>query len=555
MTFSSRTRVTTAILLLSVTVATGISADDGHLTTARAARGLRVIGATRGTVPLDFSLVLRFDERGLSRYSGAVNDPHAQPYRGVLDPATIGRKFGLSTRVIRRIEHRLTAANLRVVDTYPQRTSIRLRGTVDAVERFFRVSYRDFVTEAGVRYLAPVNVPTIPKALRGLVDGVVGLSTRPRVQPADVRGGALEPIDAQIAYDVLPLHKLGVDGRDQKIAIASFVKIPRSGAGDLAQFDQRFGIDGPPPRSVEVAGGTIDVHVELSIDIDVVRAIAPKAQIIVFEAPNDDGGELAMFDQIAANKLGIDVVTYSWGRCDFELDPVYREGIEHALRIAAIGGINVFAASGDAGAYDCQGEDFENHGLSVGFPSDSPNVISVGGTLLAVRGDGRYLREFGWQDPLSNGGGGGGVNPVAPRPKWQPALGASASGPARRGVPDVSAAASPASPWWVSDSGGWETAGGTSAAAPFWAASILLVQQYAAKQGIRGSCFLAPLLYRLADEHATAFHDVTLGGNRHYGAGRGWDYATGLGSPDVYKLAKAMVAYRKRHGDGATCGG
>jgi len=43
------------------------------------------------------------------------------------------------------------------------------------------------------------------------------------------------------------------------------------------------------------------------------------------------------------------------------------------------------------------------------------------------------------------------------------------------------------------------------------------------------------------------FHDVTLGGNRYYDATPGWDFATGWGSPDVYNLATAAVAYRQAH--------
>ena len=85
-----------------------------------------------------------------------------------------------------------------------------------------------------------------------------------------------------------------------------------------------------------------------------------------------------------------------------------------------------------------------------------------------------------------------------------------------RGVPDVSAAASPDSGWLVRDYGNWDTVGGTSAAAPFWAASMLLAHQYAAKQGAGKHCFLAPILYRLATtkQRYAAFHDVRVGGNR-----------------------------------------
>ena len=144
-------------------------------------------------------------------------------------------------------------------------------------------------------------------------------------------------------------------------------------------------------------------------------------------------------------------------------------------------GITVFVASGDSGSYDCQRADFSDHSLTVDFPADLPQVVGVGGTLLSVSTDGTYFGEAGWEDTLSNAGGGGGVNPHDAAPSWQAAAGAGAGG--HRGVPDVAASASAASGWLVRDSGGWSNVGGTSAASPFWAASMLLAEQYARSQG------------------------------------------------------------------------
>jgi hypothetical protein len=61
--------------------------------------------------------------------------------------------------------------------------------------------------------------------------------------------------------------------------------------------------------------------------------------------------------------------------------------------------------------------------------------------------------------------------------------------------------------------------------------------------------FLDPILYVLAesDEAGALFHDVTRGGNLKYPAAPGWDYATGLGSPDVTALAGAIVTYLRDH--------
>ena len=57
------------------------------------------------------------------------------------------------------------------------------------------------------------------------------------------------------------------------------------------------------------------------------------------------------------------------------------------------------------------------------------------------------------------------------------------------------------------------------------------------------------MLYELAagPDAAKLFHDVTRGGNLDQTAGPGWDYATGLGSPDVTALAGAIVTYLNLH--------
>jgi kumamolisin len=112
-----------------------------------------------------------------------------------------------------------------------------------------------------------------------------------------------------------------------------------------------------------------------------------------------------------------------------------------------------------------------------------------------------------------------------------------------RQVPDVSGPADPDSGMTVVVGGSAHEVGGTSAAAPFWAASLLLMREYAARQRARDLGFIAPLLYRIAANPSTAaaFREPVRGGNRRYPTSAGWNYVTGLGSPDVAALARALV--------------
>jgi subtilase family serine protease len=212
--------------------------------------------------------------------------------------------------------------------------------------------------------------------------------------------------------------------------------------------------------------------------------------------------------------------------------------------------VTVFAASGDSGAYDCQRVDLAYHGLSVDWPAASSNVVAVGGTRLDVNGDGSYRGETAWEDQLTAAGGGGGVTRGDARPSWQAGPGViSGLSNGHRQLPDVSADADPGTPWSVFSRGQLREAGGTSAAAPFWAASMLLIDQYALSQGVRRLGYVNPLLYAMAGSRQpfAPFHDVTVGSNRYYAAGPRWDAATGLGSPDVFNLARDLVAYLRLH--------
>jgi kumamolisin len=297
---------------------------------------------------------------------------------------------------------------------------------------------------------------------------------------------------------------------------------------------------------------------EVNLDIDTIRSIAPKAQILDYEAPNGGVGYGDVLNAIVKDGKA-DIVSISWGNCDdaSNLGIDERRATEQAFKAAVARGLSIFVASGDAGAFTCQRRFLEDHRLTTEFPSDTPFVISVGGTRLATTANGTYAAEFGWEDSLSNGGGGGGINPKDVRPAWQKGPGVrNKFSNGKRQLPDVSASADPDSGFWVVTGGQAFPIGGTSAATPFWAGSTVLISQLAKRNhvGVRANKtgklgFIAPALYQLAStkQPFPPFHDVVGGGNRYYDAGPGWDFSTGLGSPDVWNLARDLIRFLRAH--------
>jgi kumamolisin len=296
------------------------------------------------------------------------------------------------------------------------------------------------------------------------------------------------------------------------------------------------------------------VQEEVEVDLDIAHEIAPRAQLLDYNAPYVDGSGAstlgAVIDKVVADGQA-NIVSDSYGSCELNTDAADLRRDEQAIEAAEAHGISIFKSAGDAGAYQCQRTNRADHRLSVEWPASSSGVVAVGGTSLSIGQNGGYAGETAWEATLTQQGGGGGLSAIFPRPSWQRALGVdNRFSDGKRQIPDVSANGDTASGWAMFEGGARTQIGGTSASTPFWAGTMALIEQYARQHGVRRLGFIAPVLYALASrpQRYPPFHDVTVGSNRFYPATVGWDFATGLGSPDVYNLARDVVAYLKANG-------
>ncbi len=542
-----------AALLASATLAASLGACGA--TTPRGARaghvlrpgsdGSTIVGPTSPGRRLEVSLVLRLPGRAaLDRFLSASDDPHSSGYRQTTTPAQFGARFGLSSRRLTGLRRSLSAHGLTVTQTYPQRTAMRVSGSAQLLEAAFSTRLEDRIDRRGLRYVAPTSTPRLPPWLASDVTAVTGLNTQPLLRPADIPSGGLTGVELGQAYDFSSLRSQGIDGSEQTVAVISFDTYE---PGDLSNFESHFGIGGPSVQQVDVSGGATagSQKAEVDLDLETLRAIAPGAQVLDYDAPQSAStGDVV--NRIVADHRA-NVITTSWGQCQLRLPHSVQEDDQSALAAARAAGITIFAASGDNGAYDCQSQSLLDQRPSVDWPAASANVVGVGGTRLAVRPDGSYLAEYGWEDILQGAGSGGGLSSSDPLPSWQHGTGVrNSDSNGSRQVPDVAGPADPASGMVVYAQGGQHQVGGTSAAAPFWAGVSLLLRQYAQQHGAGDLGFLAPLLYQVATNPANsgAFHEPVRGGNRLYSVTPGWNYVTGLGSPDVAVLAKALVALK-----------
>jgi kumamolisin len=374
-----------------------------------------------------------------------------------------------------------------------------------------------------------------------------------------VAGGAqsgITPEQLRNAYDISPLHNVGVQGDGQTLAL---FELDGYQPGDVAQYFQRYGIAAPGISNVLVDnfnGVAGQGAIEAQLDIEVAGAIAPRARQIVYEGPNTTQGINDIYNKIVSENKA-QIVSVSWGLCENSSGTAELKTLDAILRQGAAQGMTFVAASGDSGAYDCQ-----DNNLAVDSPADAPYVTGVGGTTLHGNGQ-SYRGESVWSDPSETqrgprgGGSGGGISNFYKQPSWQNGPGArNQYSNGNRQVPDVSAPASSDAGGYsvyctVTNAGcpqnGWLAVAGTSGAAPVWAGSLALVNQYRQQHGKSRVGQANPLLYSLfnSSQPFPPFHDVTTGTNLFYPATAGYDLASGIGSPDVANIARDLVPPNK----------
>jgi hypothetical protein len=367
----------------------------------------------------------------------------------------------------------------------------------------------------------------------------MGLVSSPDAAPA--AGAPYDPAQIRSAYGVDGISFNGVtgDGTGQTIAIIDAFNDPDiisdanafSSEFDLPQFNVS---GGPTLRVLNQTGGTTlpanstpgNWDVEESLDVEWAHAIAPEANIILFEANSSATSDLFAAVTTAADYAGVSVVSMSFSTpqlIDFYSD--VSETSEDSTFTTPGGhqGVTFLASTGDDGA------------MNVGYAALSPNVVAVGGTTLNIGTDNSYLGESAWD------GSGGGVSLQELQPSYQSS---SVNSTGLRTAPDVSMDADPETGVYVLDSfdGGYIQVGGTSLSAPMWGALIAIVNQGRALRGqgtLIGNSQTLPMLYSLP---SSDFHDI-LTGNNGYPATVGYDLATGLGSPIANLLVPALAGY------------
>lgn len=488
--------------------------------------------------------------------------------------SSFANRLGISDQTYQKIKDFFGIENV-TLTLNKVHTNLTIDGKAKVFARLFQTHFLIHQLN-GRQIYAPATNPKMP---RFIVDGLVAITgmddySQPPIKrshvlyPAKVRTAYKPGADCQPRSDSIPIGSIG--------KLYGYGYLPQSGidgAGiniNLLEFD---GFDNPdiqnyfacahfrgklttvnvnnaPPRQVEG---------ESLLDIETLASLAPAANIVDFQTdPQASNGNpindvlQSIINFYANTPNSASVLSISWGGPEIGLSSQDLAAIDQSLSVLVKGEhMTVFVAAGDCAAFDT-----EQYGqLSVDFPGSDPMAVAVGGTMPGQGTTNGRTNEAVWSDGSNRRkcenawGGGGGKSVVFKRPSWQQGMGVNNTySNGMRQLPDVSALAFPLAAYM---GGQWVLTGGTSAAAPEWAAGMALLNEATSKQ-FNGIFFYGPdLFYTVAQQAASQsgvhpYRDVLQGDNLFYSATPGWDFASGLGSPnlpDFYAILAASTQH------------
>ena len=503
---------------------------------------LSPMSATR-TLRLDLVLPLR-DETGLENFLQELYDPSSPSYRQFLTVTDFTAKFGPSQEDYDAVIDFATTNGFKVVGGSRDGMDVQIEGSVASIESAFHVAikvYQD--TKKNRTFYAPDKEPTIdlPFPLWH-ISGLDNYSIphplynriKPTAKPYATTGsgpsGSFLGSDMRAAYYGVT-GATALTGAGQNLGLIEFYG---TDLDDLKTYYTNIGQTNQVPVKLLSTDGTSTSCVapgcddtEQTLDLTQALGMAPGlASLVMYVGTTDT----AIFSAMTTNNPLPTTIGCSWGWTPADpttLNPYWQK--------MAAQGQTFFAASGDSSTWSAKNE---------AWPADSQYVVSVGGTdLTTVSAGGAWASETAWV----NSGGGISPDKIA-IPAWQQLAGvinASNKGSKTlRNGPDVAANAN--NTFYVCANQTTCTAnqyGGTSFAAPMWAAYVALANQQATASGQSLLGFINPAIYSIgvSPDYNTDFHDITSGQSGSYQSVIGYDLVTGWGSMNGPALLNALV--------------
>jgi kumamolisin len=516
----------------------------------------QLLGRLPATQQMQLDLVLPLrNQAGLDEFLKDLRNPASVSYRQFLTPQEFTARFGPTQEQYNAVLAFAKANGLTVVGGSRDGMEVQVKGSVAAIEAAFHINLQTFQhpTEDRVFYAADrepsVDLPfqlwhisgldnySIPKPMlvsRRDYAAARGINAKEAVTHATTGSG---PSASFLGSDMRAAYYGGttLTGAGQNLGLLEYYG---TDLADLTTYYKNvkqtntvpitlLSVDGTSTSCVYSRAGRYCDDTEQTLDMTQALGMAPGLASLVMYIGSSD---TAIISAMTTHNPLPTTIGCSWGWTPVDpstLDPYFQK--------MAAQGQNFFAASGDSSTWSRRVE---------AWPADDVNVVSVGGTDLITTGaGGAWKSETAWADS------GGGISPdKIAIPAWQKLAGvinsSNKGSTTYRNGPDVSANAN----FTFYTCADQTTClandyGGTSFAAPMWAAYMALVNQQLAADGYKPLGFINPYLYAfgVSSSFNTDFHDITSGKSGSYSAVTGYDLVTGWGSPNGVNLINALV--------------
>jgi subtilase family serine protease len=512
---------------------------------------------------MDITFILQHrNQAELDQLLKDLYDRTSPSFRQFLTVEQFTEKFGPSREDYETVKGFARANGLKILSTSRNRMNLRVRGTVENIEKALNLKMNVYQHPTEARtFFGPDREPSLDMPVRLWAVGSLDTYSTPKPmfhrltesEKQNVKSNATTGSgpggngsstsflgsDMRAAYYVDGNSSATLTGAGQSLGLFEFLG---TDLVDLTTYYTNVG----QTNNVPVTLTSVDTQstlckepscddTEQTLDMTQALGMAPGMSSLVMWIGTggltgqtlDDPGILN--GMVTASPLNAQLsCSWAWKPADNTTDDPYFEEM-------ATQGQTFFSAAGDDGNWA--------HAEFV-WPADDVNIVSVGGTDLDTQSAaGPWASETGWSD------GGGGISPNKfAIPSWQvsAAAGCAKCSQTYRNGPDVSANAN--FTFYVcadQEACSANLYGGTSFATPMWAGYMALTnEQYLLNGATTTLGFINPALYAIyaSSSYDTDFHNVTSGGNT-LGCTTGYSLGCGLGSPNGDNLLLALAVF------------
>jgi kumamolisin len=411
---------------------------------------------------------------------------------GYLSVGSFTDRYGQTAGRVAALRNYLSRFGLKT-HVYADQLDVTATGTAADFNKALSVKQSEFTTKAvpargdqaaipAFTFHGTTDKPLLPRSIASYVDAILGLTDYPvassdavrsplQTVRSDVHGeqlGNRTPAEFAKQYGLTPLYRKGAKGQGETVGIITFASVRPSDAEHFWSSVLKIKTKADRIRLDNIDGGSGKVSAakgsgETTLDLEQSGAVAPDANVIVYQAPNTDFGAADAWFAAASQNRATSVST-SWGESEIFNEGIADNGTEAAtfnsifnepLLEMAAQGQTAFDAAGDSGAYDdahdvnAKGNSTPYTELAVDNPADSPWITTGGGTTEAgtiplisnVAVTIASQRAWGWdylypyyalagavteaafvENPAYAAGTGGGYSTVFSRPGYQRAI-------------------------------------------------------------------------------------------------------------------------------------